>query len=228
MTALVSGVAGGVFGAIAQASGHQLPGGMGPDSATLETGARDLLSVGMTEAIKVVALENGYFSNQFIKILLPDKWKPIVSIISKLGLQKKLDKLVLSMNRAAERAAASALNIFHHFIRGIHFSDLKTILFGGETAATDFFKSRTERDLTEAYKPVVTTAMNEWQVTRHYSELSHHVEHVPLVKDFAINIEDYTVSRSLHGLFWMLAEKEKAVRNDPRLRVTKALQEIFH
>lgn len=214
---------------IAQASGHQItiPGGLGSDQATLETGARDLLSVGMTEAIKVVALENGYFSNQFIKILLPDKWKGIVSVISKLGMQKKLDKLILSMNRAAERAAASALNIFHHFIRGIHFSDLKTILFGGDSSATEFFKSRTERDLTEAYKPVVTEAMNEWQVTRHYGELSRKVEHLPVVKDFAVNIEDYTVNRSLQGLFWMLADKEKAIRNDPRLRVTKALQEIF-
>ncbi len=48
---------------------------------------------------------NGYFGNDVIKILLPDKVQKAADLLGKLGYQKQVDEFILSMNRAAEKAA---------------------------------------------------------------------------------------------------------------------------
>ena len=47
----------------------------------------------------IVSKLNGYFGNQAIKILLPDKIQKAADLLGKLGYQKQVDEFILSMTR---------------------------------------------------------------------------------------------------------------------------------
>ena len=192
-----------------------------------ESGLRDLLSEGISEGARVLSVENGYLSHNIVKILLPAKWQRIADKLAKFGLASKIDRFILSMNRAAEAAAKAALHIFQQFIVKLHFGDVKTILQGPDTAATQFFRERSEADLKSAYRPVVEQTMNQWEVTRQYSEISSTMSSIPFVSDVLVDIEDYTVSRALDGLFYVMGEKEKAIRKDPAKQISHMISGIF-
>jgi hypothetical protein len=55
----------------------------------------------------------------------------------------KLEEFELSMNRAAEKAAPAARDIFKDALTRMTFDDARKVLTGGNTAATDYFKPRT-------------------------------------------------------------------------------------
>jgi hypothetical protein len=55
------------------------------------------------------------------------------------GFQQQVDEFILSMKRAAESAAPEAAKTFGDAIRAMSMDDVRGILTGGDTAATDFF-----------------------------------------------------------------------------------------
>ncbi len=107
------------------------------------------------------------------------------------------------------------------------FDDARKILSGHETAATDYFKSKTTNKLTAAFAPIVDKAMNEVGVTRQYKELTGRYNSIPFVKKDTFDIERYVVSKALDGLFYMVAQEEKKIRTNPAARVTDLLREVF-
>ena len=76
------------------------------------------------------------------------------------------------MNRAAEAAAPSAKKIFGDAILSMSIEDARKILSGSDTAATDYFKSKTTNELTTSFRPFVEQTMNEHVVTQQYEALS--------------------------------------------------------
>ncbi len=139
----------------------------------------------------------------------------------------QVDEFVLSMNRAAEKAAPFAKEIFWDAIGEMTFEDVKKILLGHETAATDYFKSKTSDKLSVTFKPIVDKAMNEVGVTRQYKELVGSYETIPFVKKETFDFDHYVVTKVLDGLFLVLGEEEKKIRTNPVARVTDLLKEVF-
>ena len=88
-------------------------------------------------------MTDGYFGNAAIKILMPEKLQSVEKGLRALGQGAKIDEFVLSMNRAAEKAAPAAKDIFWNAITGMTFEDARKILDGGDTAATDYFRAKT-------------------------------------------------------------------------------------
>jgi hypothetical protein len=131
------------------------------------------------------------------------------------------------MNRAAERAAPQAKQIFLGTIREMSFADANQILQGSQTAATDYFKGKTTEKLTAAFRPEVEKAMNDVGVTKQYKELVGHFKAIPFAKSDVVDIDRYVVGKSLDGLFIMLAEEERKIRTNPAARVTDLLKEVF-
>ena len=62
-----------------------------------------------------------------------------------MGYGGQIDELVLGMNRAAERAAPQAKQIFFDAIGDMSFDDARKLLNGGDTAATEYFRGRPRR-----------------------------------------------------------------------------------
>jgi hypothetical protein len=203
-------------------------GGGAKDDNTIASGLKEALSIGTGNAVTSTSKIDGYFKNQIIKILLPDKIQDAANILGKLGYQKQVDNFVLSMNRAAEKAAPMAKVYFVDAIKAMTFEDAKKILSGSNTAATEYFKSKTFSKLYDAFKPTVSKSMNEVGVTRSYKEMNgKYTSAVPFGKMESLDLDQYVTNKSLDGLFYVVAEEEKKIRTDPAAQVTDLLKKVF-
>lgn len=191
------------------------------------SGLKEALKIGTENAVQSTGKTDGYFLNEAIKILMPEKLEKVEKGLRLVGYGPQVDEFVLSMNRAAERAAPAAKQIFWDAIGEMTIGDAQKILSGHETAATDYFKGKTTDKLTTAFKPVVDKAMNEVGVTRQYKELVGRYEAIPFVKKETFDIDGYVVTKSLDGLFYTVGQEEKKIRKDPAARVTDLLKEVF-
>jgi len=165
--------------------------------------------------------------NQAIRILMPEKLQTLEKGLRLVGYGPQVDEFVLSMNRAAEQAAPHAKKIFWDAIGEMTFDDAGRILNGSETAATEYFKSKTTDKLAAAFRPVVDRTMNEVGVTRQYKALVAQYQIIPFVKSEVMDIDQYVVTKSLDGLFYVLGEEERKIRTNPAARVTDLLKEVF-
>jgi len=191
------------------------------------SGLKEALKVGTENTVNLTGRLDGYFLNQAIKILMPEKLRNLEKGLTAVGYGPQVDEFVLSMNRAAEQAAPFAKQFFWDAIGEMTFEDAKKILSGHETAATDYFKSKTTDKLTVAFRPVVDQAMNEVGVTRQYKELVGRFQTIPFVKSESFDIDHYVVTKALDGLFHVLGEEERKIRTNPAARVTNLLKEVF-
>ena len=200
----------------------------GPDDATTVKGLKDALSVGTKNAVGSVSKVDGYFANPAIKILLPDRLQKVADILGKLGYQKQVDDFILTMNRAAEKAAPKATAIFVDAIKEMSFDDARKILTGDDTAATEYFKSKTQQKLYNEFKPSVSDSMNKVGVAHAYKEMmGKYTSSMPFVKPESMDLDHYVTNKSLDGLFTMVGQEEKNIRTNPAARVTDALKRVF-
>jgi len=199
----------------------------GLSEAKIGSGLKEALKVGTENTVKLTGRTDGYFMNQAIKILMPEKLQTLEKGLRLVGYGPQVDEFVLSMNRAAERAAPQAKQIFWDAIGEMTFEDARRILNGSETAATEYFRAKTSDKLTTAFRPVVDRTMNEFNVTRQYKDLVGRYQAIPFAKTEALDIDGYVVGKSLDGLFHVLGEEERKIRTNPAARVTDLLKEVF-
>ncbi len=195
--------------------------------AKIGAGLKEALKIGTGNAVNLTGRLDGYFMNQAIKILMPEKLQTMEKGLRAVGFGPKVDEFVLSMNRAAERAAPGAKQIFWDAIGEMTFDDARKILQGSNTAATEYFKAKTTDKLSAAFKPTVGQAMNDVGVTRQYKELVGKVQSIPFVKSETLDIDQYVVTKALDGLFYMVGQEEVKIRTNPTARVTELLKEVF-
>jgi hypothetical protein len=202
--------------------------GSGPDEATTVSGLKEALSMGSSNAVTSTSKLDGYFANQAIKILLPEKIQTVADVLKKIGYQKQVDAFVLSMNRAAENAAPKARQFFVDAIKQMSFQDAMKILKGNDTAATEYFKSKTFDKIYAAFKPPVSESMNKVGVTKSYKDMmGTYTKSMPFVKTESVDLDHYVTTKSLDGLFYLVGEEEKKIRTNPAARVTDLLKTVF-
>jgi len=201
--------------------------GAGLDKDTVAAGLKEALTVGSQNAVKSVSLTDGFFKNPAIKIPLPEKVRKVEKPLRKIGLGKQVDEFVLTMNRAAEKAAPPAKDIFVGAIREMTIIDALNILQGGDTAATDYMRSKTYDKLYALFKPTVSKAVMEVGVTKAYQQLVDKAKKSKLIKDESLDLDHHVTSKALDGLFYMVAQEEKKIRKDPVAQVTDLLKKVF-
>ena len=188
---------------------------------------KQALQVGTENAVKLTGRPDGYFRNQAIKILLPERLKTLEQGLRVVGYGPQVDELVLGMNRAAEQAAPAAKQIFWDAIGDMTIDDARHILDGADTAATDYFKGKTTARLTTAFKPIVDKSMSQVGVTRQYDELLGRARGIPFLDVDRFDLDNYVVGKALDGLFHVVGDEEKKIRTNPAARVTDLLREVF-
>jgi uncharacterized protein DUF4197 len=207
--------------------GGQGTAGAGLSDAKIGAGLKEALQVATEKTVGLTGKTDGYFTNQAIKILMPEKLRNFESGLRAVGFGGQVDELVLGMNRAAERAAPQAKQIFFDAIGEMSFDDARKLLNGGDTAATEFFRGKTTPRLTTAFRPAVEQSMNQVGVSRQYKDLVGRFESIPFAKSQAFDLDGYVVDKGLGGLFTVLAEQEKQIRTNPTARATDLLKEVF-
>jgi len=202
-------------------------GGSARDEKTVADGLKEALTIGSQKAVELVSKQDGYFLNPKIKIPLPEKVQKSERMLRKVGLSKQVDEFVLTMNRAAEKAAPVAKDIFVGAVREMTIQDAITILRGSDTAATEYFRSKTHGKLYAAFKPTVSKAVMDVGVTKAYQQLVDKAKKTKIVKDVSLDLDHHVTSKALDGLFYMVGEEEKKIRKDPVARVTDLLKQVF-
>ena len=196
------------------------------DSRTA-SGLKEALQIGTEHAVDLTGTTDGFFKNEAIKILMPEKLRTTEKGLRAAGMGPKIDEFELSMNRAAEKAAPAARAIFKDALMQMTFDDARKILTGGNTSATEYFKAKTSDTLTVAFKPTVESAMDETGVGKQYKQLTGGLQSLPFGRSQSFDIADYVVGKTLDGLFYMLGEEEKKIRTNPAAQITPLLREVF-
>jgi len=203
-------------------------GGPAQDSGTVASGLKEALSVGTKNAVGLLSKKDGYFGNETVKILLPENIRRVGDALRMAGYQKEVDAFILSMNRAAEKAAPKAADIFAGAIQSMSIDDAQKILSGGNTAATEYFKSKTSTQLFNAFKPDISKSMNEVGVTKSYKAMTdRYLSIMPFAKIDSLDLDNYVTNKSLDGLFTMVGQEEAKIRTNPAARTTELLKNVF-
>ncbi|MCP3852692.1 MAG: DUF4197 domain-containing protein [Gammaproteobacteria bacterium] len=202
-------------------------------NSEITKGLKEALDVGVKKSINMLGTKNGFLSDDSVKILLPDSMQKIDSLLRSAGQEKYLDEFISSMNQAAEQAVPKVSNIFADAITKMSLSDAQAILEGGDTAATDYFKTHTSDDLSKLIKPYVNETMNANQVTQYYKVMTDRVKQYDtfgLMNSYlgnASEIDDYVTNKTMEGLFTKIAEQERLIRENPAARTTDILKSVF-
>jgi hypothetical protein len=190
-------------------------------------GLKEALQVGTGNAVEMGSRLNGYHQNPKIRIPLPGAVKKVEGVLRTVGYGNQVDAFELSMNRAAEKAVPEAKTIFWDAIKEMNVTDARKILEGKEHEATLYFKEKTYEPLYKLFEPIVNTTMGQVGVTRQYQVLEKKVRTIPFTEGLTVDLDDYVTKGALDGLFLMIAEEEKKIREDPMARVTPLLKEVF-
>lgn len=189
---------------------------------------RDALTIGARNASGRLATPNGYFGNALIKILLPPEAAKVERTLRQVGMGNMVDDLILSMNRSAEDAAGKAVPIFINAISTMSIQDGVNIVRGGNGAATAYLRQRTTIQLTEAFRPVIQSALGKNNVASLWTNVFSTYNKLPLVRT-PVNpdLTSYVTERALNGLFVTIADEENKIRVNPGARSTELLRKVF-
>lgn len=191
------------------------------------TALRQALETGAANAIARLGQDNGFLGNEKVRIPLPDGLGKVARGLKAVGLGKQSDELVTTMNRAAEQAVPEAKNLLLNTVRLLTIEDAKAILTGPPDAATQFFRSRTEEELTRRFLPIVSRATKRLKLAELYNRLANRGVAFGLVRGEDANLDEYVARKALDGLFITVAEEEKAIRDKPLESSKKLVRKVF-
>ena len=200
--------------------------------AEVASGLREALTIGAVNAVMATNKENGYFGNSSIKIPFPPEASGAMNYMQNSALLRPLlNEFVLRLNRAAEDASAHARPIFTEAIRQITIQDAWGILRGGENAATDYLHGKTHSQLYNAFKPDIRNSLDKVGAQSAWQELTTAYNTIatlsPNLNVINTDLADYATTEALDGLFYLVAQEEAKIRQDPEARVTELLKRVF-
>lgn len=191
------------------------------------SGIRAALERGANAAVSLLAKPDGFLGNPLVKIELPGHLKEAAKLLKATGQGHRLDELVTAMNRAAEAAMPAAKPLLVNAIKSMSVEDGLKILKGGDDAVTQFFAAKTRDPLHEKFLPIVSQATERVALADKYNAVASKGVGLGLVKREDANIQQYVTARALDGLYKMIAEEEKKIRQDPVGTGSAILKKVF-
>ncbi len=198
------------------------------DYNTIVSGLKEALDVGTRQAIENVSQADGYLANELIRIAMPPELQQASNLMKRFGLNALADEFEQSVNHAAEAAAPQATNLIINAIKNMSIEDAHAILNGPDDAATQYFRDKTSSQLTELFRPSIESSLNQVGTTKYYNDLTRQVAALPLVGEtINLDLPDYVTEQALNGLFTVIAQEEKKIRDNPAARTTELLKQVF-
>ncbi len=198
-----------------------------PTNLEIGTALKDALTQGTAKSADKLSAANGFFADAEVKLLFPPEAQKVESRLRQLGQGALCDKIILSMNRAAEDAAGQAKPIFIDAIKKMTLDDVKNILLGSNNSATEYFKRTTTDALSIAFKPVIQNSLNKVGATQYYTQGATLYNKVPFVSKVNPDIADYATQKTIDGLFIKIAAEELNIRTNLNARPTAVMQKVF-
>ena len=200
----------------------------GLTTAEIDAGLKQALTIGAERVAGQIGVTDGYFGDPQIKIPLPGRLGELQRQFDGVPFVSPLfNDLELRMNRAAESAVPVAKELVVDAVTSITLQDALGILQGGDTAATDFLRGRTETSLRQAFTPHVDQALSESGAFQALQSVTSAPGVSTVVGDYKNDLTTHAVNLGLNGLFFYVAEEEKRIRENPFARTTDLLRKVF-
>jgi len=231
------------------ADGTQTRDTSGLSISDIDGGLREALNKGVKLAIDQLGKENGFLDNSLVKIPVPEKLTMVAKGLRKAGMGKYVDDFVTAMNRAAEKAVPETTKIFGDTISSMSLEDVRKILGGADDAATVYFRDHSGPALQAAILPIVQEYTQQTEVTTYYRAMVEAYDSygAPLLEKSGLtsllaagtggdanatqydprDLDGYITAKGVNGLFTVIAEEEKKIREDPAARTTELLKKVF-
>ncbi|MEC4049066.1 DUF4197 domain-containing protein [Flavobacterium sp. SUN046] len=193
----------------------------------ISAGLKEALNNGISKQVAKLTLEDGFFQNQAVKILMPEELQNVEAKLRKFGMGHLADQGILAMNRAAEDAVKEATPIFVTAVKNMSITDAKSILLGNENAATTYLQGATNKELYAKFSPVVQQSIGKVGADVVWSSLITKYNEIPFVNKVNPDITDYVTNKAMEGVFKMIAVEEKSIRTDLKSRTSSLLQQVF-
>jgi len=209
-------------------TGSNVISSLGFSEADAGSAIKEALSKGVANAVDVVSVKDGYFKNQFIKIPFPPEAVKVEKALRQVGAGAMADKVIESLNRAAEDAAQAAKPIFINAIKQITVVDAINIVTGSQQdAATKFLQKTTSPQLVTAFKPAIKKSLDKTYATKYWREATVRYNKIPMVKKVNTDLPDYTTKKALDGLFYMISKEEVKIRQNPKQFGSNIIDKVF-
>ena len=195
--------------------------------ADATTGIKVALERGAVAAVGLLGQPDGFLGNAKVRIPLPGFLNDAAQVLKFTGQQKKVDALVLAMNRAAEAAVPHAQTLLVQAVKNISVGDATAIVKGGNTSVTDFFAQHTRAPLAERFLPIMRTVTEKVSLAQKYNVVAGQVTKLGLVQKEDASIEAYVTRKALDGLYLMIGDEERKIRRDPVGTGSEILKKVF-
>ena len=217
------------FGKIASDILHQKTAG---DNASLSkgdviSGLKEALNVATDLASKRLSAKDGFMADPQVRIPLPGMLGDAQKRLQPFGMAGPLDDLQLKVNRAAEAAAPTAKTLVIDAVKSMTFEDAMGVLRGGDTAATDFLRKKTEPGLRKAFRPYFDKALATSGALAAVDGVVAKYGAGLVKTDSKTWLADSATTGALNGLFYYVAREEQAIRRDPVKRTSDLLRKVF-
>ena len=196
-------------------------------NADIAAGLREALNTGIDKQVSKLTVENGFFKNELVKIVLPAELQKVDKTLRNIGLGKLADEGLKVLNRAAEDAVKEATPIFVNAVKGITFTDAKNILLGSDDAATNYLKTETITPLYDKFNPVIENSFKNVGADVIWTNLITKYNSIPFVNKVNPDLTDYTTKEALKGVYTMIAVEEKEIRTKISSRTSSLLKKVF-
>ena len=199
----------------------------GISNTEASSGLKQALADGSAAAVGMLGKQDGFLANPKVKIPLPPVLQKIESALRYTGMKRQADELVVGMNRAAEAAVPEAKALLIDSVKKMTLTDAKGILTGGDTAATDYFRRTTRAQLTTRFRPIVKRVTDQVGLAQQYNGIAGQAAQLGLIREQQSTIDGYVTEKALDGLYLMIAEQEKAFRQNPMGAASDIVKRVF-
>ena len=196
-------------------------------SVDASKGIKEALEKGALAAVGVLGVTDGFLGNEKVRIPLPGYLQDAANLMRTFGQSARVDELITAMNRGAEAAVPMAKDLLVGAVKTMSVTDAKGILQGGDTAVTDFFAGKTRAPLAGKFLPIVTQTTNKVGLAEKYNQVAGKAADLGLVKKEDANIQQYVTGKALDGLYLMISEEEKKIRQNPVAYGSGMLSKVF-
>ncbi len=190
-------------------------------------GLKTALERGAQAAVALLGREGGFLNNERVRIPLPGALDDAGQMLRRIGQGQRVDELITAMNRAAEQAVPMGRDLLVNAVKTMSVTDAKQILGGGEQSVTDFFAQKTRQPLGERFLPVVTQATQKVDLARKYNKVAERAARFGLINTQDAQLESYVTGKTLDGLYTVIGEEERKIRQDPVGTGSAILKKVF-
>jgi len=191
------------------------------------SGVRAALEKGAVSAVGLLGRTDGFLGNPKVRIPLPGFLEDAAKLLKATGQGKRVDELITAMNRAAEAAVPEAKPLLINAVKSMSVEDARKVITGGDNSVTQFFAGKTREPLAEKFLPIVTRATEKVSLAAKYNAVAGKAMGLGLVKKEEANVQQYVTGKALDGLFLMIGEEERKIRQNPAAAGSAILKKVF-